>query len=138
MRGGEPFAAGQLTTRVDIRHIDAPPIRAAGQLPSVDQAVPSPISRARTDSRIRRFFARTTSCYEHAFLHDVRTGVLVQTIDLDNQLGEGGGICYVDVDVNERHAFVCTPRALYLYARGQDATKGIGSTVLLVLQQLPL
>ena len=76
------------------------------------------------------------SCYEHAFLHDVRTGVLVQTIDLDNQLGEGGGICYVDV--NERHAFVCTPRALYLYARGQDATKGIGSTVLLVLQQLPL
>ena len=82
-----------------------------------------PISRARTDSRIRRFFARTTSCYEHAFLHDVRTGVLVQTIDLDNQLGEpeGGGISYVDV--NERHAFVCTPRALYLYARGQDATK---------------
>ena len=70
-----------------------------------------------------RFAYPTLLCAnnEHAFLHDVRTGVLVQTIDLDDQLRESGVICYVDV--NERHAFVCTPRALHVYARDHDATK---------------
>jgi hypothetical protein len=57
----------------------------------------------------------------HAFLYDVRTGVLVQTIDLDDQLQEGGGAWYVDV--NERHAFVCSPCALYVYARDRDASR---------------
>jgi len=45
----------------------------------------------------------------------------VQTIDLDVHLGEDGGVCYVDV--NERHAFVCTPGALHVYARDRDAAK---------------
>ena len=70
-----------------------------------------------------RFAYPTLMCAsdEHAFLHDVRTGVLVQTIDLDVQVRLGGGVWYVDV--NERHAFVCAPHVLYAYARDRDATK---------------
>jgi len=70
-----------------------------------------------------RFAYPTLLCAndEHAFLHDVRTGVLVQTIDLGVHLGEDGGVCYVDV--NERHAFVCAPGGLHVYARDRDATK---------------
>lgn len=74
-------------------------------------------------ARAYRFAYPTLLCAndEHAFLHDVRTGVLVQTIDLDDQPRQGGGVCYVDV--NERYAFVCEPRALHVYARDGDATK---------------
>jgi hypothetical protein len=50
---------------------------------------------------------------EWAFLHDVRTGALVQTIDLGLE-----NICYVDV--NERYVFVCEPEALYVYSRGDS------------------
>ncbi|KAH9059605.1 hypothetical protein EDB87DRAFT_770044 [Lactarius vividus] len=47
---------------------------------------------------------------EHAFLHDVRTGSLVQTIDLQ----------YHDIyagDVNERHVFFRRPDAVYVFSR---------------------
>jgi len=49
-----------------------------------------------------------------AFLHDVRTGALVQTIDVDPG-AQGLGLC--QVDVNERYAFVCESRALHVLAR---------------------
>ena len=70
-----------------------------------------------------RFAYPTLLCAnnDHAFLRDVRTGVLVQTIDLDDQLRESGDICYIDV--NERHALVCTSRALHVYARDRNAIK---------------
>ena len=45
-----------------------------------------------------------------AFLHDVRTGSLVQTIDISVQ-----SLSYVDV--NERHAFVCEPNVVRVYSR---------------------
>ncbi len=48
--------------------------------------------------------------YDRAFLHDVRTGALVQTIDIAPRT-----LCYVDV--NERHAFVCHPDAVYVFSR---------------------
>jgi hypothetical protein len=46
----------------------------------------------------------------------VRTGALVQTIDIDLW-----GICYVDV--NERHVFACEPTAVHVYLRasGKEA-----------------
>jgi hypothetical protein len=50
---------------------------------------------------------------EWAFLHDVRTGALVQTIDLGLE-----NICYVDV--NERYVFVCELEALHVYSRGDS------------------
>ena len=53
---------------------------------------------------------------ERAFLHDVRTGALVQTIDIDRE-----DILYVDV--NERYVFVCEPETLYVYSRG-DSDRG--------------
>ncbi|KAH9000897.1 hypothetical protein EDB86DRAFT_3133123 [Lactarius hatsudake] len=46
----------------------------------------------------------------HAFLYDVRTGSLVQTIDIHIQ-----SICYIDVD--ETHAFVCEPDAVHVFSR---------------------
>lgn len=72
-----------------------------------------------------RFAYPTLLCAnnKHAFLHDVRTGELVQTIDLNIEewlQDEGvGGICYVDV--NERHAFVCGVRALHVFSRDGGA-----------------
>ena len=73
-----------------------------------------------------RFAYPTLLCAnnKHAFLHDVRTGALVQTIDfsvecLQELEGEDNGICYVDV--NERYAFVCEPRALHVFARDGGA-----------------
>jgi hypothetical protein len=47
---------------------------------------------------------------KQAFLHDVRTGALVQTIDINLRT-----LCYVDV--NERHAFVCEPNAVHVFSR---------------------
>ncbi|KAI9510203.1 hypothetical protein F5148DRAFT_623674 [Russula earlei] len=47
---------------------------------------------------------------DRAFLHDVRTGALVQTIEINVQ-----SVCYVDV--NERHLFVCEPKALHVFSR---------------------
>jgi hypothetical protein len=75
-----------------------------------------------------RFSYPTLLCAnnKHAFLHDVRTGALVQTIDLnieewleEDEEEEIGGICYVDV--NERHAFVCGLRSLHVFARDGGA-----------------
>ena len=73
-----------------------------------------------------RFAYPTLLCAnnKHAFLHDVRTGALVQTIDFDVEWlqeleDEDDGICYVDV--NERYAFVCEPRALHVFARDGNA-----------------
>ncbi|KAN0129694.1 hypothetical protein V8E53_012514 [Lactarius tabidus] len=48
--------------------------------------------------------------FKQAFLTDVRTGSLVQTIDITVQ-----AISYVDV--NERHAFVCEPSAVHVFSR---------------------
>jgi hypothetical protein len=53
-----------------------------------------------------------------AFLHDVHTGALVQTVDVGPG-AQGLGLCYVDV--NERYAFVCTSRALHVFARDGGA-----------------
>jgi len=53
----------------------------------------------------------------HAFLHDVRTGALVQTVEIDVR-----SICYVDV--NERHLFVCCLRALHVFSR-EDGGKEV-------------
>ena len=75
-----------------------------------------------------RFAYPTLLCAnnEQAFLHDVRTGALVQTIDLNVEewpleelAGDDGGIRYVDV--NERHAFVCGVRSLHVFARDGGA-----------------
>ena len=80
-----------------------------------------------------RFAYPTLLCANnwHAFLHDVRTGALVQTIDL--RLTHRQSVCYVDV--NERHAFVCDPEALHVYARhgggdGDDDGPAAGAEVL--------
>jgi len=74
-----------------------------------------------------RFVYPTLLCVcgnnKRAFLHDVRTGALVQTIDLNfewlQEVDDADGICYVDV--NERYAFVCEPRALHVFARDVGA-----------------
>jgi hypothetical protein len=47
--------------------------------------------------------------HKHAFLHDVRTGSLVQTIDINARIRY--------VDVNERHLFVCESTAVHVYSR---------------------
>ena len=52
----------------------------------------------------------------HIFLHDVRTGALVQTIDSDIVLQD---IRWVDV--NERHIFTCEPEALHVFSRANGA-----------------
>ncbi|KAH9000891.1 hypothetical protein EDB86DRAFT_471386 [Lactarius hatsudake] len=49
---------------------------------------------------------------DHAFLHDVRTGSLVQTIGIDIRLLE---LSYVDV--NERHAFVSEQDGVHVFSR---------------------
>jgi hypothetical protein len=51
-----------------------------------------------------------------AYLHDVRTGALVQTIDIRPE-----DICYVDV--NERHVFVCEPEALHVFSRADGGNE---------------
>ncbi|KAH9985659.1 hypothetical protein BJV74DRAFT_554300 [Russula compacta] len=63
-----------------------------------------------------RFAYPTLLCASetHAFLHDVRSGRLVQTIEMDLE-----DVCYVDV--NERHAFVCEPTVLHVYSRDNGA-----------------
>ncbi|KAH9017135.1 hypothetical protein EDB83DRAFT_192974 [Lactarius deliciosus] len=47
---------------------------------------------------------------EHAFLHDVRTGSLLQTIDFRYHDIYGG-------DVNEHHVFFCRPDAVHVFSR---------------------
>ncbi|KAF8261626.1 hypothetical protein EI94DRAFT_1745545 [Lactarius quietus] len=47
--------------------------------------------------------------FEHAFLHDVRTGSLVQVINTGLRT-----IC--NVDVNERHAFVCEEDVVHVFS----------------------
>jgi len=53
---------------------------------------------------------------DRAYLHDVRTGALVQTIDIRPE-----DICYVDV--NERHVFVCEPEALHVFSRADGGNE---------------
>jgi hypothetical protein len=53
---------------------------------------------------------------DRSYLHDVRTGALVQTIDIRPE-----DICYVDV--NERHVFVCEPEALHVYSRADGGNE---------------
>jgi hypothetical protein len=75
-----------------------------------------------------RFAYPTLLCANssHAFLHDVRTGALVQTIDLF--LTPRQPVCYVDV--NERHAFVCDPEVLHVYTRHGGDGRAAGAEVL--------
>lgn len=63
-------------------------------------------------TRAYRFAYPTLICAHNkqAFLTDVRTGSLVQTIDIHVQ-----AISYVDV--NERHAVVCEAVAVHVYSR---------------------
>ena len=63
-------------------------------------------------TRVYRLAYPTLICANarQAFLHDVRTGALVQTIDIGLRT-----ICYVDV--NERHAFACEPDAVHVFSR---------------------
>ncbi|KAI0305278.1 hypothetical protein B0F90DRAFT_1181970 [Multifurca ochricompacta] len=51
---------------------------------------------------------------EHAFLHDIRTGALVQTVYIHLS-----GVCYVDV--NERHVIVCEQNAVHVFSRRDNA-----------------
>ncbi|KAH9962255.1 hypothetical protein BC827DRAFT_1199936 [Russula dissimulans] len=60
-----------------------------------------------------------------AFLHDVRTGALVQTVEIDVR-----SICYVDVD--ERYLFVCGLRALHVFSRAGTEGEAAGAEVLRV------
>ena len=53
---------------------------------------------------------------ERAYLHDVRTGALVQAIDIRPE-----DICYVDVD--ERHVFVCEPEAVHVFSRADGGNE---------------
>jgi hypothetical protein len=52
----------------------------------------------------------------HAFLHDVHTGALAQTIDFGPK-----NICYVDVD--ERHVFICGLEALHVFSRADGGAE---------------
>ncbi len=65
-----------------------------------------------TFTRAYRLAYPTLLCagMDRAYLHDVRTGALVQTIDIRPE-----DICYVDV--SERHVFVCEPEALHVFSR---------------------
>ncbi|KAI9444181.1 hypothetical protein H4582DRAFT_2071752 [Lactarius indigo] len=76
------------------------------------QFLPWALLRFHEFTRAYRFAYPTLICASHdrAFLHDVRTGSLVQTIDIHLE-----DLCYVDV--NERHAFVCEPDAVHVFSR---------------------
>ena len=51
---------------------------------------------------------------QHAFLYDLRTGALVQTIKV-NRTPQEVGFCHVDMD--ERHVFVCEFHMVHVFAR---------------------
>jgi hypothetical protein len=51
---------------------------------------------------------------QHAFLYDLRTCALVQTIKV-NRTPQVVGRCHVDV--NERHVFVCESHMVHVFAR---------------------
>ena len=78
-----------------------------------------------------RFAYPTLLCAnkKHAFLHDVRTGALVQTIDLNMEewleeeveVGEDEVRGPRYVDVNEQHVFVCGACSLHVFARDGGA-----------------
>ena len=53
---------------------------------------------------------------DSAYLHDVRTGALVQTIGIRSD-----DISYVDV--NETHVFVCEPGALRVFSRANGGNE---------------
>ena len=89
--------------------------RAAGlyhQYAPRGQFRPWALLRCHELTRAYRLVYPTFICasYERAFLHDVRTGSLVQTIDIRLQ-----DLRYVDV--NEHHAFVCDPDAVHVFSR---------------------
>jgi len=58
---------------------------------------------------------------KHVFLHDRRTGVLMQAINLDDQVHLGGGVWYVDM--NQRHTFMYALHVLCACMQDRDATK---------------
>ena len=51
---------------------------------------------------------------QHAFLYDLRTGGLVQTIKV-NRIPQKPGFCHVDMD--ERYVVVCEPYIAHVFAR---------------------
>jgi hypothetical protein len=69
-------------------------------------------------TRAYRFVYPTLLCAgtDRAFLHDVRTGALVQSIDIGLE-----DVCYVDVD--ERYVFVCEPDVLHVFSRGEGGAE---------------
>ncbi len=71
-----------------------------------------------TFTRAYRLAYPTLLCagVDRAYLHDVRTGALVQTIDISPE-----DICYVDV--NERYVFVCEPEALRVFSRADGGNE---------------
>jgi len=73
---------------------------------------PWALLRVRESTDTYRLAYPTLICagYKHAFLHDVRTGSLVQTINIRFRTP-----CYVYV--NERHAFVCDEYAVHVFSR---------------------
>ena len=110
-QGGNPFVTGRGTmAHLDIYWGDASPKCAAGPLPTVDQAdLPN-------STTMYRFTYPTPMCMsnEHTFLHDMRTCVLMPMINVNDQLRLCGGILYADV--SKRHALVCAPHYLPVYA----------------------
>jgi len=71
-----------------------------------------------TFTRAYRLAYPTLLCagMDRAYLHDVRTGALVQTIDI-----RPDDICYVDV--NEQYVFVCEPEALHVFSRADGGNE---------------
>ena len=73
-----------------------------------------------TFTRAYRLAYPTLLCagMDRAYLHDVRTGRLVQSIDIRPE-----DICYVDV--NERYVFVCEPEALHVFSRADGGNEAL-------------
>lgn len=71
-----------------------------------------------TFTRAYRLAYPTLLCagMDRAYLHDVRTGRLIQSIDIRPE-----DICYVDV--NERYVFVCEPEALHVFSRADGGNE---------------
>jgi len=55
---------------------------------------------------------------QHAFLHDLCTGALLQTIRV-NRTPQDVGLCHVDM--NKRHVFMCTSYIVHVFVRDHGA-----------------
>ncbi len=82
------------------------------QYAPLGQFRPWALLRFREPTNMYRLAYPTLICanFKHAFLHDVRTGSQVQTIDICLR-----ALSYVDV--NERYAFACEPNAVHVFSR---------------------